>query len=767
MHKMKTICWIPWGVALVATVLQGSAMAQAPAVPQDVRVLDTVVVKALKEELTLEETAASVAHFDAQAIERSNAATLGDLFRYEPGVSVEEGPTGALNDVRIRGIGADRVLLLIDDVPLPPGYEFSRDVSLSRNFFDLDAMKTVDVVKSPLSTLYGGSALAGGVFMRTKDPEDFIQPGERFGGEARVGWQTDVRERLAGLTVAGHLSEDLSAFVRVTQRRGHERANHAGRGGGHDQPGLARDRPNPADARMSNVLTKWVYNAGTDHRFSLSYERFRSHVDEDLRSELGPGKLMPNIVPVPPLFPFEQVDYRTRNINYRQQWALRHDFERPTWLFDQGFWQLDHQRNESIQESDEIRLTGAMPPIPGIAGQLRHRTREARYRHRSTGLMAGMNKTVDTAAGISHHFSHGFSLRRTRTHTWRGGDSIDLGTGLSVENETLPNQGEPDSTVTEAGVYLQDRMVFGDGKVELVAGLRYDHYRLSPEKGGLYETANPMALPPSSVRAGRLSRRLALLYHPADGHTVFAHYSEGFKAPAFNDVNTTYVNDAFRVIREANPELVPETSRMVEVGWNYRDDRRRLSLVGFHTRYRNFIEFRPIGTNALGYTVSQTVNLDRSRIHGLELKGGYDLVGLTPRGVLGLNLAAAWARGRDLDTREPIDSVDPLTVSAGVNWRDDERWFLEARLKAVAPKRARDISQTLKNQGVTRTPGYATVDLFGEYRPHRSVIINAGVYNLLDRKYWIWSQRQRLNADAVHRHTQPGIHASLSLKYLF
>lgn len=767
---MKTICWIPWGVALVATVLQGSAMAQAPAVPhavpQDVRVLDTVVVKALKEALTLEETAASVAHFDEQAIERRSAAGLGDLFRYEPGVSVEEGAAGTFKDIRIRGIGADRVLLLVDDVPLPSTYEFNRDISTSRNFFDLDAMKSVDVVKSPLSTLYGGSALAGGVFMRTKDPEDFIAPGEQFGGEARVGWQTGSREWLAGITAAAHLGENASAMLRLTERGGHERANHVGRGSGHDSSGKTRERPNPADTRMHNLLAKAVYNAGTDHRFSLSYERFRDRLDEDLRSELGPGKVMPNIVPVPPLFPYEQLDYRTRNLTQRDQWALRHEFSNSSWLFDQGFWQLDYQRNDSVQENEELRRMASLPPIPGIAGQLRLRTREARFRQRSLGLIAGMNKEVQTAS-VQHHLSHGLSLRRTRAHSHRDGDSIDLNTGLSVENETLPTQGEPDSTITEAGAYVQDRMVFGDGRVELVAGLRYDHYRLTPDKGGLYESSNPLALTPSSVRAGRLSKRLALLYHPAEAHTLFVHYSEGFKAPAFSDVNTSYVNDAFRVVRQANPDLKPETSRMLELGWNYREDHRYFSLVGFHTRYRNFIEFRPVGTNAIGYTVSQTVNLDRSRIYGLEFKTGLDLPGAVPRGVLGLSLSGAWARGRDLGTHQPIDSVDPPSLSAGVNWRDDDRWFLEARLKTVAAKRESQISQTLKNQGVTRSPGYTTLDVFAEYKPHRSLVLNASVQNLLNRKYWSWNQRQYLNADAVHRHTQSGIHASLTLKYLF
>lgn len=763
---MRRPWWHTYGWITTAGLLGGGAFAQDTPAPH-VPVLDTIIVRALKEDLTLEQTAASVSHFTQQEIDQRNARTLSDLFRYEPGVSVEEGPAGALNDVRIRGIGADRVLLLVDDVPLPPSYSFGRDVATNRNFFDLDAMKVVDVIKAPMSTLYGGSALAGGVLMRTKDPEDFIAPGEQFGGQVRMGWQRRTREFLAGVTTAAHLTDELSAFVRITQSRGHELANHLGRGSG-DETGPARERPDPADTRMSNVLAKVVYDTGADHRFSLSYENFRNQVEQDLLSDVGPGRMMPNIVAQPPLFPYEQLENHTRSINRREQWVLRHEFQRSGPLFDKGYWQLDFQKNKTLQESEELRKTASAPAIPGIANQLRYRTRDADYHYRSAGLSAGFNNQID-AGSAQHHLSYGWSLRRTKAHTMRNGDSIDLYAGRSVEHETLPVQGEPDSTMLEAGLYVQDRLALYDGRVELIGGLRFDHYRLSPEKNTLYEASNPQALPPASMRESHLSKRLAVLYHPSDQHTLFANYSEGFKAPDFNDVNTAYVNDSYRVVRQANPDLKPETSRMLEVGWNYRDDQRYLSLVGYHTRYRNFIEFKPVGRNAMGYTVTQTVNLDRSHIYGFELKAGTDLLHFASGSVVGASVSAAWARGRDLDTHEPIDSVDPLTFTAGLNWRQSDRFFAELRLRAVGPKRESEISQALKNQGVTRTPGYATLDLFGEYKFNRSLVINAGVYNLLDRKYWSWNrtQLQHLRADTFHRHTQPGINAGVTLRYLF
>lgn len=95
-------------------------------------------------------------------------------------------------------------------------YNFGSYLSTSRDYFDIDAMKSIDIIKGPMSTLYGGSALAGGIFMQTKDPSDFIRSDNNFGGEVKAGYRTTTRETLLSGTVAGRFNDKLSAFARLT-----------------------------------------------------------------------------------------------------------------------------------------------------------------------------------------------------------------------------------------------------------------------------------------------------------------------------------------------------------------------------------------------------------------------------------------------------------------------------------------------------------------------------------------------------------------------
>src|SRR5699024_4021718 len=106
--------------------------------------LNRVIVTAMKEALAIEDSGATIAHFGESEIDRLNATSLSDLLMYEPGVSVDECKSGGLSDIRIRGIGDDRVLILVDGAPLPQTYSFGSYLGTNRNYFDLDAMKSVD-----------------------------------------------------------------------------------------------------------------------------------------------------------------------------------------------------------------------------------------------------------------------------------------------------------------------------------------------------------------------------------------------------------------------------------------------------------------------------------------------------------------------------------------------------------------------------------------------------------------------------------------------
>ena len=56
-------------------------------------------------------------------------------------------------------------------------------------------------------------------------------------------------------------------------------------------------------------------------------------------------------------------------------------------------------------------------------------------------------------------------------------------------------------------------------------------------------------------------------------------------------------------------------------------------------------------------------------------------------------------------------------------------------------------------------PGYGTVDLIGFWNFNKNLSLNAGVFNILDKKYWVAQDVVAVNQNSAQLdlYTQPGI----------
>ncbi|WP_157953476.1 TonB-dependent hemoglobin/transferrin/lactoferrin family receptor [Ignatzschineria cameli] len=724
-----------------------------------------IVSGALKEDLEIAESAATIAHFDVQNIDRLNATNLAQLLNYEPGVTVDLNKSGGISDIRIRGIGKDRVLISVDGAPLPMTYRFGSYLSTSRDYFDIDAMKSVDIIKGPMSTLYGGSALAGGIFMQTKDPSDFLRADNKFGGEVKAGYRSATRETLLSGTVAGRFNDKLSAFARLTYTHPHEERNHAGKASSEKLLGPNRTHPNKSKADNYNFLTKWVFEPSEQQRFTISYEDYRETQHNDPLAQFNYTSE----------YQITYLNLHTKEIQKRKQLTFRHDFEIENRLFDRGFWNIYYQNSKAKQDHNETRFISANKYSP--ISKTTYRTRYSDFNNKTYGLGIEFTKGIAQSDAVFHNLTYGMNYRHNRVTTERDGNTINIATGMRDENETFPNKSFPDSTIKELGIFLQDRISLYEGQFEVIAGIRYDNYKLSPKLGGIYQDANPSGDQPVSVSKSQFSKRVAFLWHPSEENTLFFNYSEGFRAPTFSAINVGFGNPAHRYISKSNPNLRPESSHSYELGWNYIDEHQSLSITGFYVDYKNFIEERQevAPDPVTGYRVFQAINLDKSKVYGLELKAHIDLFSTqNGNGIISLNGSLAYAKGKERGSNNPINNIEPLTATIGVDYQYLDNLYLGARLKAVQGKKAKDINlgepspYDLPQNPPQPTAGYATVDLIAEYKPDRNITINAGLYNIFNREYTSWSQGlMNRNTDDLRRATNPGFNVALSIKYEF
>lgn len=188
--------------------------------------LESVLVTASGRSQRRSEIAVPIAEVTAEDIVISGAASADQLLDELPGLqSAPKAPVGST--IQIRGIGDARVLVLIDGQPANGALLENRDLSR----ISLSGVERVEVVKGPLSTLYGSDALGGVINVITRTPESGLRgearlmsgSGGRYEGDATISGGGPVLFRATGSwrqqgQVPG-LDETADAFARVWDLR--------------------------------------------------------------------------------------------------------------------------------------------------------------------------------------------------------------------------------------------------------------------------------------------------------------------------------------------------------------------------------------------------------------------------------------------------------------------------------------------------------------------------------------------------------------------
>jgi len=176
----------PLALAAALSVSGVTASAQEAGVKEDARDeqmaparLDEVVVVGQKIERSLQDTASSVAVFDAETIDSQNFIFLEDLLNQTANVtSLFDGAVLTIRGVRNDGAsGADSTsdvsAVYVDGVFLPS----QLFTSGALNLWDIES---AEIYRGPQSTIQGRNALAGAVVLNTVDP------GYEFAGSAQA-----------------------------------------------------------------------------------------------------------------------------------------------------------------------------------------------------------------------------------------------------------------------------------------------------------------------------------------------------------------------------------------------------------------------------------------------------------------------------------------------------------------------------------------------------------------------------------------------------
>jgi hemoglobin/transferrin/lactoferrin receptor protein len=158
----------------------------------------------------------------------------------------------------------------------------------------------------------------------------------------------------------------------------------------------------------------------------------------------------------------------------------------------------------------------------------------------------------------------------------------------------------------------------------------------------------------------------------------------------------------------------------------------------------------------------------------VELKGRLNLDSFgAPQGLYTQG-SVAYLYGRNDDTGQPINSVNPLTGVFGLGYDQDNYGGLLSWTLVKRKTRVDDTNFHAPDGSSTqfKTPGFGLVDLTGFYKVTDDVTVSGGLYNLADKKYWLWDDVRGYDGvgeagvtapASLDRLTQPGRNFAINL----
>lgn len=132
---------------------------------------DTVVSATLSAHET-RTAPASVTVITREELETRNATDLLDAVRGSPGITLSPRQVGGRKTLALRGLEGRHTLTLIDGRRISPSDDVVGHSDYQYGWLPVSAIERVEIIRGPMSTLYGSEALGGVINLITRQPKD-------------------------------------------------------------------------------------------------------------------------------------------------------------------------------------------------------------------------------------------------------------------------------------------------------------------------------------------------------------------------------------------------------------------------------------------------------------------------------------------------------------------------------------------------------------------------------------------------------------------
>jgi hemoglobin/transferrin/lactoferrin receptor protein len=685
-------------------------------------------------------------------VERTGAASIADVVRYQPLVDVPSTVQGATRgasrydrsgttNYNIRGVEGNRVGLDVDGIEMPdaisraPLTARSEDgtFGMGRDFIDPYLYSSIDIQSGTTNSQRSAGGIGGAVSFRSKSPEDYVHADKPFYAGARIGYSEVDRSWAEGVTLAGQ-SGDLGVLLAYSRRDGKQSENH---------PTTDMVRVAPEDWHSDALLLKGQLRLNREHRLELSADLYRRQNDSTFDSWDANGTAITGR---------SVQDARTQRdtVSASHLWTPG-----AGGLVDRLDTRLYVQNTDMDDVTDTVtRTTGAL----------------VRETSQNTTHQIGFSSVAD---------------KRIANHALKFGMNYSVNENehpFTTEPSSAGAAGQPfpDTRTVRMGAFIQDTIDFqvGGRRLALVPGLRVDRIDPSIRNTGRFnndrvtqeELEEMYGKAPATTI---VSPSLALLYDVQPDLTAYVQWKRSGRAPTNSEIFGYWNSGGGSYALLGDRNLKEETSNAFDIGLKG-SPVPGVTFAGsvFYTKYKDFISYtRYTRANNPEKFVNiqdslsilyQAANRDEAHIYGTEISARLDHGTWSPS-VRGLysTWALGYSKGKSKsnyagDEDVDLDTVQPAKAIVGVGYDAAQKaWGLNLTGTFVRGKQAVATNrQSFSNNPgaeltdstvpLFRVPGFARFDIAGYWRVNKNVRLHAGIFNLTDKRYWSYSNTRSL-----------------------
>ncbi|MGB0935813.1 MAG: TonB-dependent hemoglobin/transferrin/lactoferrin family receptor [Colwellia sp.] len=693
--------------------------------------LEVIVVSGSKTDKALGDVAGSVSVITQEDIDSQVVSDLNQLFKYEPGIEVT-GTSGQAQNIIVRGMGGDRVLLIKDGMRLSEGYGANgKNDVVGRGFIDTDTLKQVEVAKGAASSLYGSDALGGIVIFTTKDASDYLEDGENFAANVKAGY-TDVTNQSSLTTTFALKTGDFEQLLNATYRTGNEEQNYEG-------------SQSPFDIDSHSILYKAKYNISTTDYLTFSADLW----EQENKGDSADGLLF--YFRGLEAYGYNVVTENSTSNKTTDAFKISYHSEAESGFYDT--LDLNLYSNNSEQKDNEFAKLDIDAPMFGVV-EIRDMYKDSTFDQHTIGFLSNASKQVNG----NHTLGFGVDIEKsTSARQVREYREVD---GVPTKDEQFEKF--PETDTTRLGVFLNDEISLLDGKLLVTPGMRIDNYEMNPN-GALNSKGEEFAV----IDETHATFNFGALYKLTDTISAFAQYGQGFKVPAYdlayiehyNQPTSTYV---YEVV--PSDDLSPEESDNFEIGLRGHIDDLFFSVAAYYSTYDNFLATKLIDTEVVSnpdgsfahiHETYQYQNIDAVTIKGAELSLSYYFTDH-----VSLFTTASYQDGKNDETGEYIETISPLSGIAGISLEYNQ---LNTELVVNWADKMDKV-----NPGNQEVSGYGVVDWKVNYEINSDLKVNLLVSNITNKEYVRYvNVAGHTQGDSLEYLTEPGRSISANITYNF